>query len=72
MRWDVKRPKRRREWRRWFAWYPVRVPYTLDRAGVLGDHNVWLERVDRKRVVVADHKSLFGGFSYWEYRAPSN
>jgi hypothetical protein len=37
MRWS-RLPKPRKEWRKWFAWYPVDV----------GDEVVWLEWLERK------------------------
>ncbi len=36
MRWSDEKP----EWRRWFAWYPVRI----------GTTHVWLETIERKEM----------------------
>jgi hypothetical protein len=41
-------------WKRWFAWYPVRVPrWKRDHRGHIGDgyDNVWLEWIERKRYI---------------------
>lgn len=43
--------ERRREWRPWFAWRPVRVGEVDSDGNFTGDTTqcVWLERIERRR-----------------------
>jgi hypothetical protein len=48
---------------RWFAWYPVRIPVTLDEKNrTVPARRVWLQTVERR-------PEMFGGEVYrWHYR----
>lgn len=59
MKWDCSaREKRRAQWHRWFAWYPVEVAK---------DDCRWLEFIERK---IKWHSGTYmGGWWNTEYRA---
>lgn len=72
MRWQIRKPNPYNAWRRWFAWYPVRVD----------DQMVWWEYVERRRARLQNlhldpHRAMespdlsYVETGFWEYRFPA-
>lgn len=55
MKWQIKKRKDKRNWHKWFAWFPITVQ----------DNRVWLEYVLRQGTF-NEHPSATT--SFWTYR----
>lgn len=61
MKWNARPHQQTREWHRWFAWYPVRIPFD---PYVVAEW-IWLEMVDRRNCMPP---SYCGSLTLWNYR----